>query len=161
MWVKAAKAAYEVIKMAEEQSQYQLLDSAHYLNIFHGDAKNSEVIYSRVDGTYTFDGGKALMGWVSFKDVGASKGYGGSAGTYPTQNLVDMYEMADGSIPILGYKDDGSPIINPGVNYDDQHMWENRDPRLKLTVSVIRTCGRIVRFKSGSTRTIRQSAAVR
>lgn len=134
MWIKAAKAAYEVIKMAEEQSQYQLLDSAHYLNIFHGDAKNSEVIYSRVDGTYTFSGGKPLMGWVSFKDVGASKGYGGSAGTYPTQNLVDMYEMADGSIPILGYNGDGTPIINPNANYDDQRMWENRDPRLKLTV---------------------------
>lgn len=134
MWIKAANAAYEVIKMAEEQSQYQLLDSAHYLNIFHGDAKNNEVIYSRVDGTYSFNGGKALMGWVSFADVGASRGYGGSAGTYPTQNLVDMYEMADGSVPILGHNDDGTPIINPNANYNDQHMWENRDPRLKLTV---------------------------
>ena len=133
MWVKAAKAAYEVIKMAEEQSQYQLLDSAHYLDIFHGDAKNSEVIYSRVDGLFSFSGSKAFTGWISFADYGASKGYGGSAGTYPTQNLIDMYEMDDGSIPILGHEDDGTPIINPESGYDEQNMWKNRDPRLKLT----------------------------
>jgi hypothetical protein len=134
MWIDAAIAAYEVIKFSEEFGQYQLLDSARYLDIFHGDAENSEVIYSRVDGLFSFSGGKPLMGWVSFADVGASKGYGGSAGTYPTQNLVDMYEMADGSIPILGHNDDGSPIINSATAYDEQNMWENRDPRLKLTV---------------------------
>jgi hypothetical protein len=133
-WVDAAKAAYDVIRMAEDESQYQLTDSAHYLETFYGAAKNNEVIYSRIDGLFSFNGGKALMGWVSFADVGASKGYGGSAGTYPTQNLVDMYEMADGSIPILGHNDDGSPIINPESGYNEQHMWENRDQRLKLTV---------------------------
>lgn len=133
-WIEAAKAAYEVIQMAEEESQYQLLDSAHYLNIFYGDAKNSEVIYSRVDGLFSFSGAKAFTGWISFADYGASKGYGGNAGTYPTQNLVDMYEMADGSIPILGYNDDGKPIINTESGYNEENMWENRDPRLKLTV---------------------------
>jgi len=132
-WIDAAQAAYELIEYAEVNSQYQLLDSAHYLDIFHGDAKNSEVIYSRVDGSFSFSGAKAFTGWISFADVGASKGYGGSAGTYPTQNLIDMYEMADGSIPILGYNGDGSPIINSSTTYNDQQMWENRDPRLKLT----------------------------
>jgi SusD family. len=74
------------------------------------------------------------MGWVGFSDVSASKGYGGSAGTYPTQNLIDMYEMEDGSIPITGHNDDGSPIINPASGYSEQNMWKKRDPRLKLTV---------------------------
>jgi starch-binding outer membrane protein, SusD/RagB family len=134
MWVDAAEAAYDLINYAEENGQYNLLDSAHYLNIFHGEATNNEVIYSRVDGLFSFTGGKAFMGWVGFEQVGASKGYGGSAGTYPTQNLVDMYEMADGSIPILGYNSDGSPIINTASGYSEQNMWNNRDPRLKLTV---------------------------
>lgn len=133
-WVDAAKAAYEVIKMAEVDKTYKLLEYSQYKNIFHGAARNEEVIYSRVDGKFAFSGGKALMGWIGFRDVGASKGYGGAAGTYPTQNLIDMYEMADGSIPILGHNADGSPIINPASGYDEQHMWENRDPRLKLTV---------------------------
>ena len=131
-WIDAAQAAYEIIK---DSSQYSLIrDPDRYLSIFYGDAKNSEVIYSRVDGYFSFTGAKAFTGWVSFSYVGASRGYGGSAGTYPTQNLVDMYEMADGSIPILGYNQDGAPIINPASGYDEQHMWDNRDPRLKLTV---------------------------
>jgi len=134
MWIEAAKAAYAVIQYSEDNGQYKLADSARYLDIFHGDAQNDEVIYSRVDGLFTFNGSKAFTGWISFADCGASKGYGGSAGTYPTQNLVDMYEMADGSIPITGHNDDGSPIINAASGYDEQHMWENRDPRLKLTV---------------------------
>jgi len=135
-WITAAKAAYEVIALAENNNNlYALADSAHYENIFYGDPTNKEILFSRVDGKFSFDGSKALMGWVSFKDVGASKGYGGSAGTYPTQNLIDMYEMKDGSIPILGYRSDGSPIINPASGYtDDTLMWTNRDLRLKKTV---------------------------
>lgn len=136
MWINAASAAYEVIKMAEQQSQYGLLDSANYKNIFYGDATNKEVIFTRVDGNWSFGGGKALTGWISFADFGASKGYGGSAGTYPTQNFVDMFEMENGTIPILGYENgDGTkPIINPASGYSEQNMWKNRDPRLKLIV---------------------------
>lgn len=136
-WIDAAKAAYEVIKL-EDLGECALADSAHYRNVFYTsnvtDVKNKETLFCRIDGSYTFSGSKALMGWVSFADVGASKGYGGSAGTYPTQNLVDMYEMADGSKPILGYNSDGSPIINTASGYDEKNMWKNRDPRLKLTV---------------------------
>lgn len=136
-WVDAATAAYEVIKL-EEQGECALLDSAHYLNVFYqtniADVKNKETLFCRIDGSFTFSGGKALMGWVGFSDVSASKGYGGAAGTYPTQNLIDMYEMADGSIPITGYNADGSPIINSASGYSEQNMWQNRDPRLKLTV---------------------------
>ena len=136
-WVDAAKAAYEVIKL-EDQGLCGLADSAHYRNIFYQtnavDARQNEILFSRVDGSFQFSGGKALMGWVGFSDVGASKGYGGSAGTYPTQNLIDMYEMEDGTIPITGYNADGSPIINPASGYKEENMWKNRDPRLKLTV---------------------------
>jgi len=135
-WINAAKAAFDVIELAEVQKEYQLLPFANYQNIFYGDPTNKEVIYTRVDGAWTFGGIKAITGWIGFADFGASQGYGGVAGTYPTQNLVDMYEMADGSIPITGYQNgDGTqPIINPASGYNDQNMWANRDPRLKLTV---------------------------
>lgn len=134
-WIDAARAAYAVIDLAENNNNlYALADSAHYTNVFYGDPTNKEILFSRVDGKYTFDGGKALMGWVSFRDVGASKGFGGSAGTYPTQNLIDMFEMKDGKRPILGYNADGSPQINPASGYLDDSMWVNRDPRLKLFV---------------------------
>lgn len=136
-WIDAAKAAYDVM-LLEDLGECALADSARYKNVFHTsnvtDVKNKETLFCRIDGSYSFSGGKALMGWVGFSDVGASKGYGGSAGTYPTQNLIDMYEMEDGSIPITGYNADGSPIINSASGYVEQDMWKNRDPRLKLTV---------------------------
>lgn len=136
-WIDAAKAAYDVM-LLEDQGECALADSARYKNVFYTsnvtDVKNKETLFCRIDGSYSFSGGKALMGWVGFSDVGASKGYGGSAGTYPTQNLIDMYEMEDGSIPITGYNADGSPIINSASGYVEQDMWKNRDPRLKLTV---------------------------
>lgn len=133
-WIDAAAAALEVIRYAiHNGNKYVLADSAHYKDIFYGDPKNSEIIFSRVDGKFDFGSSKALMGWIAFMHVGASKGYGGSAGTYPTQNLIDMYEMRDGSIPILGHNADGSPIINPASGYSDEQMWKNRDARLKIT----------------------------
>ncbi|HZK68092.1 MAG TPA: RagB/SusD family nutrient uptake outer membrane protein [Paludibacter sp.] len=136
-WIAAARAAFDVIKLAVEKNKYQLADSAHYKQLFgcgQDGLLDNEIIFSRVDDKFYFSGGKALMGWVGFSDVGASRGYGGAAGTYHTQNLVDMYEMADGSIPISGYNTDESPIINPASGYNEQNMWKNRDPRLNLSV---------------------------
>lgn len=132
-WINAAKTCYQLIS----SNKYQLLPNSKYSSIFHTDPQPAEVIFSRIDGPWSFTGpGKVWTGWIVFNDYGASIGYGGKAGTYPTQNLIDMYEMADGTIPILGYENgDGTkPIINPNANYNDQQMWENRDPRLKLTV---------------------------
>jgi hypothetical protein len=140
-WEKAARAAYDVIETAETlngKNKYSLLPFKNYTDIFYGEpaTTSTEVIYCRVDGSWSFSGGKAITGWISFADYGASKGYGGSAGTYPTQNFVDMFEMADGTIPILGYEngDVTKPIINPASGYTEQTMWQNRDPRLKKIV---------------------------
>jgi len=140
-WEKAAKAAFDVIEIAESlnsKNKYGLIPFKNYTDVFYGDpaTTSNEVIYCRVDGSWSFGGGKAITGWISFADYGASKGYGGSAGTYPTQNFVDMFEMADGSIPITGYENgDGTkPIINPASGYTEQTMLDNRDPRLKKIV---------------------------
>lgn len=50
---------------------------------------------------------------------------GGKGGNCPTQNLVDAYEMKN-----------GKAIDEAGSDYDLQNPYENRDPRLKLTVAV-------------------------
>lgn len=55
-------------------------------------------------------------------------------GTVPTQNLVDAYDMKDGTEPISGYDANGNPIINPASGYDETNPCENRDPRLKMTI---------------------------
>lgn len=57
-------------------------------------------------------------------------------GCSPTQELVDAYEMKDGTIPILGYNDadHSSPVINSASGYDDQHPYVNRDPRFYASI---------------------------
>lgn len=67
---------------------------------------NKEVLFARNNGAnqmITFSGyPRSQSGWGSLA---------------PIQALVDAYEMADGSTPILGYKDDGTPIVNEESGY--------------------------------------------
>jgi hypothetical protein len=48
---------------------------------------------------------------------------GGQSGRFPTQLLVDTYEMAN-----------GKRIDEPGSGYDPKNPFANRDPRLKLSI---------------------------
>lgn len=61
-------------------------------------------------------------------------GSGTVLGCMPTQNLVDAFDMKDGTEPITGYDANGAPIINPESKYNDQNPYANRDPRLDMTV---------------------------
>ncbi|MDE5712398.1 MAG: RagB/SusD family nutrient uptake outer membrane protein [Muribaculaceae bacterium] len=94
---------------------------------------NNEVIFFRNDVT---------IGWAGISQD-TPVGEGGSGGNCPSQNLVDMYDMADGSSPFAQYDATGAPVytsgtltpaINPESGYDEASMWENRDPRLRATV---------------------------
>lgn len=94
---------------------------------------NNEVIFFRNDVT---------IGWANISQD-TPVGEGGSGGNCPSQNLVDMYDMIDGSSPFKQYDATGAPVypsgslvpaINEESGYSDANMWENRDPRLKATV---------------------------
>lgn len=94
--------------------------------------QNPEVIFFRND---------VNISWGNIVDD-TPVGEGGNGGLCPSQNLVDMYDMADGSAPFTKYDATGSPVYdaayNPTVNanshYSDQTMWQNRDPRLASTI---------------------------
>ena len=81
------------------------------------------------------------IGWSAISND-TPVGEGGNGGLCPSQNLIDMYDMADGSSPFTHYDATGAPVysgtLTPSVNivsgYSDQDMWENRDPRLASTV---------------------------
>ncbi len=68
--------------------------------------------------------------------------FGGYGGLCPSQTLVDMYDMADGSSPFTEYDATGAPVYdvngNPQVNnessYDPENPYDNRDPRMYATV---------------------------
>ena len=93
---------------------------------------NKEVIFFRNDGT---------IGWGNIS-IDTPVGEGGSGGNCPSQNLVDMYDMIDGSSPFTEYDATGAPVYdangNPTINtesgYSDAKMWQNRDGRLNATV---------------------------
>ena len=93
---------------------------------------NKEVIFYRNDVT---------VGWNAIQ-LDTPVGEGGYGGLCPSQNLVDMYDMVDGSSPFAQYDATGSPVysggLTPAINaasgYSETSPWANRDPRLVATV---------------------------
>lgn len=138
-WNDAVKAAEDFMnKYGANFSLYQIANHSAADN--YGDAvlsttytgdKNTEVIFYRNDGVINWDG-------IAYD---TPVGEGGTGGNCPSQNLVDMYDMLDGSSPFKSYDLTGAPVYNglkPEVNtasgYSDAKMWRNRDPRLDATV---------------------------
>jgi len=115
----------------ENHSADENYGNAVLFTIYTGN--NNETIFFRND---------PVVGWDKIsRDTPV--GEGGSGGNCPSQNLIDMYDMADGSSPFTEYDVTGAPVypsgsltpeINAGSGYSDATMWENRDPRLKATV---------------------------
>lgn len=108
-----------------EQNYYYALIRTPYTG------ENTETIFYRNDPT---------IGWSGILND-TPIGEGGNGGNCPSQNLVDMYDMLDGSAPFTGYDVTGAPVyngVNPTVNaasgYTDENMWYGRDPRLAATV---------------------------
>ncbi|MBO5382005.1 MAG: RagB/SusD family nutrient uptake outer membrane protein [Bacteroides sp.] len=92
---------------------------------------NTETIFFRNDGN---------IGWGGIY-MDTPVGEGGNGGLCPSQNLVDMYDMIDGSSPFAQYDETGAPVYNgttPAINaasgYTEQGMWANRDGRLEASV---------------------------
>lgn len=99
-----------------------------------GDGNNPEVIFWRND---------EKMGW---NDISADTpvGEGGKGGLCPSQNLIDMYDMADGTSPFAAYDATGAPVypdnagstpaVRSGSSYNDNQPYLNRDPRMAASV---------------------------
>lgn len=106
LWQDAADAAKELIDLGI----YSL--DPEYAGLFKT-FDSPEIIFTRRNGASN-----------SFEKTNYPIGYDlGKSGTTPTQNLVDAYEMVD-----------GTTISEPGTSYDPQNPYENRDPRLEMTI---------------------------
>ena len=117
-WARAAAAHKELIDAAEaagyslyyEYNTDGTIDpfmSYYNLSLKRFSDGNKEIIFGRND---TGD----LAG---FQNHHLQKGIGGNAGMGVTQELVDAFYMKNGIKPILGYNNDGSPIINTASGY--------------------------------------------
>ncbi|PST83121.1 RagB/SusD family nutrient uptake outer membrane protein [Pedobacter yulinensis] len=143
-WNLAAAAAKTCIEQCEAAG-YKLFDRyadpvKNYQQLFL-ENNNSEVLFARNSGRDNWMEKSAFPGSL-----------GGWNGWNPTQNQIDAYNMADGSVPITGYGSDGAPVINPLSGYvesgyattahpagrwmaDTRNMYVNRDPRFYATIN--------------------------
>lgn len=137
-WDEAAQAAKSFIDdygsmyglYTAEQSPIENYTNAILRNA-HNES-NNEVIFWRND---------AKFGWSAISND-TPVGEGGNGGLCPSQNLVDMYDMVDGTSPFAQYDETGAPVYNgtntpaiaAGSGYDDSMPCENRDPRLAASI---------------------------
>ena len=123
LWQEAADAALDFIRVnAQQPNPYRLYTTAdndpkqnYYQCFVDNPVLNPEYILSR-----------SVWTTHEIENFLAPCGFSGTANavgrTNPTQNLVDSYETING-LPI-----DQDPA------YDDQHPYDNRDPRLEQTI---------------------------
>jgi hypothetical protein len=129
-WQEASDAALSFIDTYG--SQYGLYTGTDDLILLPVHNGNNEVIFWRNDNQ---------VGWSSISND-TPVGEGGKGGLCPSQNLVDMYDMANGLSPFTEYDDTGAPVYNgattPAVNplsgYNESDPYTNRDPRFYKTV---------------------------
>ncbi len=137
-WQQAAVAAQSFIN--DYGSMYGLYTAdqnpvENYTNAILRNAhseNNKEIIFWRND---------LRVGWGAIAND-SPVGEGGNGGLCPSQNLVDMYDMADGTSPFASYDETGAPLyngshrptINTGSGYDDNRPCENRDSRLAASI---------------------------
>ena len=108
-WINAANAAHDLIKSGLYSNTLPA-----WSNVFNNwRATNTELILERRQAnSRTFEIANTSIGFE-----------GGRSGNCPTQNLVDAFEMKSG----LGISEYGS-------GYDPENPYQNRDPRLDMTV---------------------------
>ncbi len=137
-WNQAAKVAKSFIDdfgsvyglYTSDQTPIENYTNAILRNTYS--ESNNEVIFWRND---------VKVGWSAISND-TPVGEGGNGGLCPSQNLVDMYDMADGSSPFAQYDETGAPAYNdidcPTIkaesDYDDSMPCENRDPRLTASI---------------------------
>ena len=122
LWANAAAAARAFISQNDFASQpYRLFNTGNtaddvYRESVYNPVQNAELILAR------------SVWWTNqvekvFLPVGFTGNFSGAGRTNPTQNFVDCFEMLN-----------GKTIDEAGSGYDDQHPFNNRDPRLAQIV---------------------------
>ena len=134
-WEKAAKAAADMIKIAEltkasltvdrNKPGYGLgLSFPTLANLWNRNyAQNTELVFGLLRGTSnSFESQNYPIGIFG----------GGTTGHCPSQNLVDAYEMQATGLPINA--EAGYQTADPG--YDPKNPYVGRDPRLNASIVV-------------------------
>jgi len=138
-WQDAVDAAEEFI--TKYGANFQLYSEENMSGaVNYGNAVLSTTYTGNINHETIFFRNDSPINWGNIR-LDTPVGEGGSGGNCPSQNLVDMYDMANGLSPFAEYDATGAPVYNgltPAVNaasgYTDATMWENRDPRFEASV---------------------------
>ena len=130
-WQAAATASQDAITNLTTSSNYGLFpDYATYFittpDLVPNPIDNETILEIKRNGN--------ISQWQFLSGAPSVRAF--KAGVSPSQELVDAYEMVDGTIPITGYNDADhlNPVINPASGYTDGDPYTNRDPRFYATV---------------------------
>ena len=129
-WQAAADTAFNFITKYGHLYALQPDYTSAILTVVH--QGNNEIIFWRNDGR---------IGWGAIVDD-SPVGEGGNGGLCPSQNLVDMYDMANGLSPFAEYDATGAPVyagtaipaVNAASGYSDTDPYTGRDPRFYATI---------------------------
>lgn len=128
-WQRAAKACKELIEAAHAAGHslyYEYNDdgsidpfmSCYNLHLKKTSEGNKEILFAR-----------PWCDHSAWEGHSTPRGCGGNGGLGVTQSLVDAFFMKNGLSPILGYNQDGSPIINEKSGYTESGFSEQPDIR--------------------------------
>lgn len=123
-WKRAAKAAYDIIALAENEGAY-VLDSGDKCN----STTSKEIVLVRMnDNSWNFE----LYNFpYRFTEGQRSSSI---TGTYPTQNLVDAFQTKDGYDIVL--TENGWTTDDPSIDVTSESFdpYDGRDPRFARSV---------------------------
>lgn len=132
-WQRAATASQQCINAIG--SEYSLLPIASYDKLFSDSytTLNSEIILASSDnGTVALN----TSNGVDLRDLGSAK-QSSNCGAVPTQELVDCFELTDGTLPVKSYNNDDHTSVTFGAGYNEDpgsDIYVNRDLRLKSAI---------------------------
>lgn len=119
---------YSLYNITPDPTVAQNAYARYFITNFSDDYQRSQ------DKETIYQGGMRMSGWY-YNGLPTTPSMA-SAGSCPTQELVDSYEMANGQPAITGYSDVAHlhPIINDASGYDPANPYEGRDPRFYASI---------------------------
>lgn len=132
-WEAAAQAAQSCLDNITPE--YALVDIDDYSSLFTqaNTVFNKEIIYRASDNSASSTNG---ANGVDLFEYG-SKDQSGNCGAVPTQELVDCFELTDGTLPVSAYTNDDHTTLSFAAGYSEAagtDPYANRDARLAHTI---------------------------
>lgn len=127
----AAKACLDSLA-----SEYELVSMDDYDLLFNGsyDTYNSEIIYrGKENGSATTNASNGIDLWLY-----GSTNQNSNCGAVPSQELIDCFELTDGTLPVSDYTTDDHLSVTYSTGYTENagdDPYANRDPRFYSAIA--------------------------